>query len=113
MAHLREAAELTNRERDPGQWAEIQHAIADVLIDQGQYREAATVSAGRAGSARERFGPENPDTLRSRSRLAYVLWRQRAAHRDAEAAFRKLIAVEERLLGAQDPETLARREWPR
>ena len=43
MAHLREAAGLTNREREPGQWAEIQHAIADVLIDQGQYRQAATV----------------------------------------------------------------------
>ena len=106
MAHLREAAELTNRERDPGQWAEIQHAIADVLIDQGQYREAATVLQGALEARANAFGPENPDTLRSRSRLAYVLWRQ-GRYRDAEAAFRKLIAVEERLLGPQDPETLA------
>ena len=106
MAHLREAAELTNRERDPGQWAEIQHAIADVLIDHGQYREAATVLQGALEARANAFGPENPDTLRSRSRLAYVLWRQ-GRYRDAEAAFRKLIAVEERLLGPQDPETLA------
>ena len=106
MAHLREAAELTNRERDPGQWAEIQHAIADVLIDQGQYREAATVLQGALEARASAFGPENPDTLRSRNRLAYALWRQ-GRFRDAEAEFRKLIAVEERLLGAQHPETLA------
>jgi hypothetical protein len=106
MAHLREAAELTNREREPGQWAEIQHAIADVLIDQGQYREAATVLQGALEARASAFGPENPDTLRSRNRLAYVLWRQ-GRYRDAEAEFRKLIAVEERLLGAQHPETLA------
>jgi tetratricopeptide (TPR) repeat protein len=106
MAHLREAAELTNRERDPGQWAEIQHAIADVLIDQGQYREAATVLQGALEARASAFGPENPDTLRSRNRLAYVFWRQ-GRYRDAEGEFRKLIAVEERLLGAQHPETLA------
>ncbi len=106
MAHLREAAELTNRDRDPGQWAEIQHAIADVLIDQGQYREAATVLQGALEARASAFGPENPDTLRSRNRLAYALWRQ-GRYRDAEAEFRKLITVEERLLGAQDPETLA------
>ncbi len=106
MAHLREAAELTNREREPGQWAEIQHAIADVLIDQGQYREAAAVLQGALDARANAFGPENPDTLRSRNRLAYALWRQ-GRYRDAEAEFRKLIAVEERLLGAQDPETLA------
>jgi tetratricopeptide (TPR) repeat protein len=106
MAHLREAAELTNRERDPGQWAEIQHAIADVLIDQGQYREAATVLQGALAARASAFGPEHPDTLRSRNRLAYALWRQ-GRYRDAEGEFRKLIAVEERLLGAQNPETLA------
>jgi tetratricopeptide (TPR) repeat protein len=106
MAHLREAAELTNREGDPGQWAEIQHAIADVLIDQGQYREAATVLQGALEARASAFGPEHPDTLRSRNRLAYALWRQ-GRYRDAEGEFRRLIAVEERLLGAQHPETLA------
>lgn len=106
MAHLREAAELTNRERDPGQWAEIQHAIADVLIDQGQYREAATVLQGALEARASAYGSEHPHTLRSRNRLAYVLWRQ-GRYRDAEGEFRKLITVEERLLGAQNPETLA------
>jgi tetratricopeptide (TPR) repeat protein len=106
MTHLREAASLTDRDRDAGQWAEIQHAIADVLIDQGQYREAATVLQRAVEARASAFGPEHPNTLRSRNRLAYALWRE-GRYRDAEAEFRKLIAVEERVLGEQDPETLA------
>jgi tetratricopeptide (TPR) repeat protein len=106
MTHLREAASLTDLDRDPAQWAEIQHAIADVLIDQGQYREAATVLQRAVEARASAFGPEHPNTLRSRSRLAYTLWRE-GRYRDAEAEFRKLIAVEERVLGAEDPETLA------
>ena len=106
MAHFREAAALTDRQRDPGQWAEIQHAIADVLIDQGQYRQAATVLQGAVEARGAAFGPEHPDTLRSRNRLAYALWRQ-GQYRQAEAQFRQLIAVEERVLGPRDPDTLA------
>ena len=106
MAHFREAAAMTDRQRDPGQWAEIQHAIADVLIDQGQYREAATVLQGAVEARASAFGPEHPDTLRSRNRLAYALWRQ-GRYREADAQFRGLVAVEERVLGSQDPETLA------
>ena len=106
MAHFREAAALTDRQRDPGQWAEIQHAIADVLIDQGQYRQAATVLQGAVEARGAAFGPEHPDTLRSRNRLAYALWRQ-GQYREAETQFRQLIAVEERVLGPQDPDTLA------
>ena len=106
MVHLREAADLTDQRRDAGQWAEIQHAIADVLIDQGRYREAAIVLQGALQARVSSLGPEHPDTLRSRNRLAYALWRQ-GRFRDAEGEFRRLIAVEERVLGAQDPETLA------
>jgi tetratricopeptide (TPR) repeat protein len=106
MAHLREAASFTDRERDPGQWAEIQHAIADVLIDEGQYRDAATVLQGAVEVRGSAFGSEHPDTLRSRNRLAYALWRQ-GRYRDAEAQFRQLVAVEDRVLGGQDPDTLA------
>jgi len=106
MAHFQEAAALTDRQRDPGQWAEIQHAIADVLIDQGQYREAATVLRGALEARTSAFGPEHPDTLRSRNRFAYALWRQ-GRYREAEAQFRGLAAIEERVLGPQDPETLA------
>ena len=106
MAHLRDAASLTDRGRDAGQWAEIQHAIADVLIDQGQYREAATVLQRAVEARASAFGPEHPNTLRSRNRLAYALWRE-GRYRDAEAEFRKLISVEEHVLGAEDPETLA------
>lgn len=106
MTHFREAAGLTDRKRDPAQWAEIQHAVADVLIDQGQYREAATVLQHVIETRTSAFGPEHPNTLRSRNRLAYALWRE-GRYRDSETEFRKLIAVEERVLGAQDPETLA------
>lgn len=106
MNHLREAADLTDRVQDPSSWAVIQHAIADVLIDQGRYREAANVLQSVVDTRSNSVGVEHPDTLRSRNRLAYALWRQ-GRYREAEQQFRQLMALEERVLGPDDPDTLA------
>lgn len=106
MTHLREAAELTDRAEDPSGWAVIQHATADVLIDQGRYREAANVLEGVVEARSNTVGAEHPDTLRSRNRLAYALWRQ-GRYREAEQQFRQVMALEERVLGPDDPDTLA------
>lgn len=105
LEHLREAEGLTDRQRDPALWAEIQHGIADVLLDQGHYRDAATILQAVVETRTSVFGAEHPDTLRSRSRLAYAFWRE-GRYSEAEAAFRKLIEIEENVLGANDPDTL-------
>ncbi len=105
LEHFREAEKLTDRGRDPAQWAEIQHGIADVLLDKGHYRESATLLQAVVETRSSVFGVEHPDTLRSRSRLAYAFWREGRYH-EAEAAFRNLIEIEERVLGAENPDTL-------
>src|SRR5438552_8598456 len=44
MEHFREAEKLTDRARNPEEWADVQYVIADLLDDQGQYRDAENVS---------------------------------------------------------------------
>ncbi len=105
IEHFREAEELTDRERDPAPWAEIQHVIADVLLDQGHYRDAAMILQAVVQTRSSVLAPDHPDTLRSRSRLAYAFWRQ-GRYNESEAAFRKLIGVEETVLGPEHPDTL-------
>jgi tetratricopeptide (TPR) repeat protein len=105
LTHLREAETLTDQTRDPALWAEIQHGIADVLLDEGHYKDAATILETVVQTRTKVFGAEHPNTLRSRNRLAYALWRD-GRYKEAEAGFRELISVEERLLKGNDPDTL-------
>jgi len=37
MEHFREAEKLTDRAHKPEEWAEVQHMIANLTFDQGQY----------------------------------------------------------------------------
>src|SRR5204863_10071520 len=76
MEHLRAAEKLTDREKGPAPWAEVQHAIRDVLIEQGAYREAEDILRAGAETRQQTVGPEHADTLRSRSRLGYAHYRR-------------------------------------
>ena len=105
MTQFREAAGLTDRKRDPAQWAEIQHAVADVLIDQGHTR-SRDCAAARNRDAHERFSTGHPEYFTQPQPPGLCALERRSISR-SETEFRKLIAVEERVLGAQDPETLA------
>src|SRR5207253_910187 len=71
MEHFREAEKLTDRARNPGEWAEVQDAIADLLIDQGEHKNAEDILRSVVQTRTQRFGPEDPATLKSRNRLAY------------------------------------------
>ena len=108
MEHFREAEKLTNQERNPAEWTEVQHAIADLLLDQGQYSEAENILRSVVDVRTRVFGPEHPDTLRSRNRLSYALWRQ-GKYAEAEADFGELIKLEEKVLGPEHPDTLLSR----
>ena len=108
MEHLRAAEKLTDREQNPTQWAEVQHAIGDLLIDQGNYREAEEVLRTVTEAREKLLGPEHADLLRSRTRLAYAQYRQ-GKYNEAIAGFRAIVALEERLFGPMHPDTLVAR----
>jgi tetratricopeptide (TPR) repeat protein len=108
MEHFHDAETLTDRQRSPEEWAEIQLAIADLLLDQGQYSSAGNILQAVVEVRGRAFGPEHPETLRSRNRLAYALWRQ-GQYAEAEANFREVIKLEEKALGREHPDTLLSR----
>jgi tetratricopeptide (TPR) repeat protein len=108
MEHFRAAEKLTDRQSNPTQWADIQHAVGDVLMEQGLYREAEEVLRAAADARERALGAEHADTLRSRTRLAYAQYRQ-GKYNDAIAGFRGIVALEERIFGPMHPDTLLAR----
>jgi len=108
MEHFRAAENLTNRQSDPSRWAQVQHAIGDLLIEQGVYRDAEEVLRAVAEARERALGPENADTLRSRTRLAYAQYRQ-GKYNEAINGFRGIVALEERIFGPMHPDTLLAR----
>jgi tetratricopeptide (TPR) repeat protein len=105
MEHFRAAEKLTDRPSNPTQWADVQYAIGDLLIEQGAYREAEEVLRAVVGAREQALGAENADTLRSHIRLAYSQYRQ-GKYNEAIAGFREIVAMEERIFGPMHPDTL-------
>ncbi len=108
LAHFREAEKLTDRDRTPEDWAEVQYAIADLLIDQGHYNDAENILRSVVLVRTRVLGPEHPDTLRSRGRLDGALWKE-YKYVEADADSRALIKLEEKVLGPEHPDTLLAR----
>jgi tetratricopeptide (TPR) repeat protein len=108
MEHFREAEKLTDRDRNPGEWAEVQHLIANLTLDQGQYAEAEKILRNVIEVRTHVLGSEHPDTLRSHNSLDYALWKG-GKYTEAEADFRELIKWEEKVLGPEHPDTLLSR----
>jgi tetratricopeptide (TPR) repeat protein len=108
LEHYRAAAALTSRQRDPVEWARVQHRIAFMLDDQGDYRQAVEVLGPVIETRQRVLGPEHPDTLDSRNNLAIVLDEQ-GKHAEAEKEQRAVLAIEERVLGPEHPDTLGSR----
>jgi tetratricopeptide (TPR) repeat protein len=108
LKQLKAAEVLTDRIRDAGEWARVQFAIAWVLNDQGRYNDAARILNEVLKEREQLLGPEHPDTLATRRRLAIALVNQ-GRQGEAETEFRTLISLEEKVLGIEHPETLAAR----
>jgi tetratricopeptide (TPR) repeat protein len=105
MEHFREAEKLTDRARTPAEWAEVQHLIANLTFDQGQYPEAEKMLRNVIEVRTHVLGSEHPDTLRSRNSLAHALWKG-GKYTEAETDFRELIKREEKVIGPEHPDTL-------
>jgi serine/threonine protein kinase len=108
--HLAEAEKLTDRQRNPREWADVQYAIANVLHAGGlPSRDAEKLLRDVIEVRTQIFGPENRETLNARRLLAQSLYSQ---HRylEGEAEFREVINLDEKMLGPENPETL-RSRW--
>jgi tetratricopeptide (TPR) repeat protein len=108
MEHFRAAEKLTDRQKDPVQWAQLQYALGDLLLDQGAYREAEQVFRKVADTREQALGPEQADTLRSRARVAYAQYRQ-GKYNEAIAGMRGIVALAEKILGPEHPDSLLAR----
>jgi tetratricopeptide (TPR) repeat protein len=108
MQHFREAEALTDRGRDPEEWAELQAALASGSTDQGRYIEAENILRKVVEVRTRILGADHPDTLRSRQNLAVALWR-RGRYAEAEADFHEIIEREQKVFGPEHPDTLLSR----
>jgi tetratricopeptide (TPR) repeat protein len=108
LTRLRDAEKLTDRTRNPLEWARVQSAIAFVLYDQGQYSDAAR-TLRPVIQERERFlGSEHPDTLVARRLLETALYYD-GKYAESEAEDRAILAIQEKVLGHDHPDTLKTR----
>ena len=108
MKHFREAEKLTDRERNPEDWAAVQYSIGDLLLDQGQYSSAENVLRSVMEVRNRVFGSDHPDTLTSRNRFAGALLLE-GKHGEADAQYREIIKLQEKALGPEQPDTLKTR----
>jgi tetratricopeptide (TPR) repeat protein len=108
LEYFRAAEKLTDRQDNAIQWADVQHAIGDLLMEQGSYRDAEEVLRAAAETREKALGPDNADTLRSRTRVAYAQYRQ-GKYSEAVEGFRGIVALEERMFGPMHPDTLLAR----
>jgi tetratricopeptide (TPR) repeat protein len=108
LEYFRAAEKLTDRQNNATQWADVQHAIGDLLMEQGSYRDAEEVLRAAAEARERALGVDNADTLRSRTRVAYAQYRQ-GKYNDAVEGFRGIVTLEERMFGTMHPDTLLAR----
>jgi tetratricopeptide (TPR) repeat protein len=108
LEHLRKAEQLTDRTRDPLEWAGVQFAIGWVLYDQGHYQQVETVLREVLKERERLLGPEHPDTIAARHYLARALNLQ-GRYAEAEAEFRHVLKLRTRVLGPEHPDTLRTR----
>jgi tetratricopeptide (TPR) repeat protein len=108
LAHLRKAEQLTDRARDPLEWARVQFAIAWVLFDQGQYQQVKSVLRGVLKERELLLGQEHPDTLAARHYIARATALQ-GGYAEAEAEFRAVLKLREKALGSEHPDTVTTR----
>jgi len=108
LKRLREAEKLTDRARDPLEWARVEFATAWVLYDQGQYPDAEHI-LGEVLKERERaLGPEHPETILTRHNLAIAIDCQ-GNYAEAQTEYRAVLELEEKVLGPEHLETLRTR----
>jgi tetratricopeptide (TPR) repeat protein len=108
LEHLRKAEQLTDRARDPLEWARVQFAIGWVLYDQGQYQQVESVLREVLKERERLLGPEHLDAIATRHYIARAVLLQ-GRYAEAEAELRKVLTIRGNVLGPEHPDTLMTR----
>jgi tetratricopeptide (TPR) repeat protein len=111
LQHYRNAAKLTDRTRDSGEWCGQQWHIAFVLDEQGQYGESEKMYRAVLDELKRVYGDRannQVSVLDIRNNLGSALESQ-GKYSAAETAFREVLKLKEKVLGPQDPSTLISR----
>ena len=104
--HLREAEKLTDRQRDPREWADVQFTIAAQSVTAQEHADEAEKRLRDVIEVRSTlFGPEHRETLRARFVLGIALLLE-GKNEQTQAEHRELLKLNEKLLGPEHPETL-------
>jgi tetratricopeptide (TPR) repeat protein len=92
---------------DDRETVEARRTLAKSLYQQSKNQEAETEVREIIKRDEKMLGPENPETLRSRNDLLFVLW----AHKPAEALIesQQLLKLHEKVLGPEHRDTLSSR----
>src|SRR5213079_1931390 len=82
--HLAEAEKLTDRQRTPAEWADVQYAIVWVLLDEEKDpAEAEKILRGVIEARTQIYGYDHRETVMARRGLAFSLY-QPSRELDAE-----------------------------
>jgi tetratricopeptide (TPR) repeat protein len=98
LIHFQDAEKLTDRARDPLEWARVQFGIGMVLYDRGQYNDAERLFREVLKERELVLGAEHADSLTTRSMLESALYYQ-GKYAEDEDLIRVLLALKEKALG--------------
>jgi tetratricopeptide (TPR) repeat protein len=108
LEHYRAATALTSKERDVLQWLDLQNAISWLYYLQGRYPEGLAHTQQVWQTAQQADKDDAPAVL-----IAHMLYASALDDNDqaaaAEPEYRAVIQVQERVLGADHPDTLKSR----
>jgi tetratricopeptide (TPR) repeat protein/class 3 adenylate cyclase len=108
VEHLRKAEQLTDRARDPLEWARVQFAICWVLFNLGQYQQVESILREVFKQREQLLGLEHPDAIAARHYVARAMLEQ-GKYAEAETEFRAVLKLREKVLGVEHPDTLLTR----
>ena len=108
LVELHKAEQLTDRSRDPLEWARIQFGIGKVLQDQGNDKEAERLLREVLQERERHLGPEHSETLAARDGIASA-WSKQGKVAEGETEFRAVLKLREKVLGPEHPDTLTTR----
>jgi serine/threonine protein kinase/tetratricopeptide (TPR) repeat protein len=103
LKYYREAGKLTDRARDPLEWATIQAFIGLELDDLGQYAEAEKVARATLAAYKER---DKPELLLALNESLNVALFHEGKYAEAEAGLRETLKSSEKAYGPENPITL-------
>ena len=95
----------TGLANDPELQAQMMHVMGTVYHNLGVFLQAESLLARAADIRSRALGPENPDTLKSMTLLAWILFRQ-GRYAEAERLQRHTLDIKRRALGPENPNTL-------